>query len=121
MIDEARNAVLGRLISAAPPSSPTMVGSTVASISTFIECSRMPPSSTASGASHSRRTSMLQPCRSSAPAFMGADYASPLPRYHRRRSGAFMRLRLDQRALAFVQRPEGLAARHRGDHLHEVP
>ncbi len=52
-IDEARNAVVGQLIRAAPPTSSTMLGSTVASIITFIECSSTPPSSTASKGSHS--------------------------------------------------------------------
>src|SRR6185312_4456440 len=89
MIDEARKAVLGRLIMLAPPSSPTTVGSTVASISTFIECSRMPPSSTASAPSHSRRSSMLQPSRRTAPCSIGADYARVVERYHRTQSKAF--------------------------------
>src|SRR5690242_14399112 len=89
MIDEARKAVLGRLIIDAPPSSPTTVGSTVASISTFIECSRIPPSSTASGPSHSRRSSMLQPSCFSASALICADYARVLERYHRTQSKAF--------------------------------
>src|SRR5258708_2430470 len=81
-IDEATNAVVGQCISAAPPSSPTMVGSTVASISTFIECSSTPPSSTASAASHSGLASARQPpvavvsgLFASPPSAMPADYA----------------------------------------------
>src|SRR5690242_1417595 len=60
-IDEARNAVVGQCIRAAPPSSPTIVGKTVASSSTFIECSSTPPASTTSGGSHSRLRSDRQP------------------------------------------------------------
>src|SRR5262245_27291932 len=75
-IDEARNAVVGQCISAAPPSSPTMVGRTVASSSTFIEWSRMPPASTASGGSHSGFRSDCQPSIMSSPLVIQRDYAT---------------------------------------------
>ena len=79
-MDEATNAVVGQCINAAPPSSPTIVGSTVASISTFIECSSTPPSRTASADSHSGLTSARQPLAvswfpESSPFAMRADYA----------------------------------------------
>ena len=60
-IDEARKAVVGQLTIAAPPTSATMLGSTVASISTFIECRRTPPTSATSRGIHSRFSSADQP------------------------------------------------------------
>ena len=46
IIEEATNAVVGQLIRLAPPCSATMLGRSVAVISTFIECSSTPPSKT---------------------------------------------------------------------------
>src|ERR1700758_2806626 len=46
IIEEATKAVVGQLIRLAPPSSPTMLGRSVAVISTFIECSSTPPNKT---------------------------------------------------------------------------
>ena len=60
-IDEARKAVVGQLIIAVPPTSSTMLGRTVASINTFIECSRTPPTSATRRGSHSRLRSADQP------------------------------------------------------------
>src|SRR5438105_931212 len=75
-IDEARKAVVGQCIKDAPPSSPTMVGSTVASSSTFIECSSTPPRSTASGGSHSGFRSDRQPSIVSPPPIIRQDYGT---------------------------------------------
>src|ERR1700675_4405493 len=52
-IEDATNAVVGQLISAAPPISPTMLGNIVASRRTFIEYSKTPATSTVSDGSHS--------------------------------------------------------------------
>ncbi len=60
-IDEARKAVVGQLIIDVPPTSSTMLGSTVASISTFIECRRTPPTSATRRGNHSRFRSADQP------------------------------------------------------------
>jgi len=61
-IDEARKAVVGQLTIAAPPTSATMLGSTVASsISTFIECRRTPPTMATSRGIHSRFSSADHP------------------------------------------------------------
>src|SRR5258708_33748548 len=60
-IDEATNAVVGQCITASPPSSATMVGSTVASSSTFIEGTSTPPSTTAKAARHSGRATPRPP------------------------------------------------------------
>jgi hypothetical protein len=49
MIDAATNAVVGQLIRSPPPISATMLGRSVAVISTFIECRSTPPNSTANG------------------------------------------------------------------------
>jgi hypothetical protein len=46
MIEEATKAVVGQLIRLAPPNSATMLGRSVAVISTFIECSSTPPNKT---------------------------------------------------------------------------
>jgi hypothetical protein len=63
-IEHARYAVVGQLISAAPPTSVTMLGSMVATSSTFIECSSTPPSSTAREGIHSGVNNATQPeCR----------------------------------------------------------
>src|SRR5216684_7753863 len=62
-MDEARNAVVGQLNMATPPSSPTMDGNTVVSISTFIDCSSTPPNRTASVGIHSRLRSDRHPAR----------------------------------------------------------
>ena len=60
-IDEARKAVVGQLIIAVPPTSSTMLGSTVASMSTFIECRSTPPTSATRRGNHSRFRSADQP------------------------------------------------------------
>jgi hypothetical protein len=60
-IDEARKALLVQLIKVAPPTSSTTLGSTVASISTFMECSSTPPTSTATAGSQAGRSSADQP------------------------------------------------------------
>ena len=60
-IDEARKAVVGQLIMAVPPTSSTMLGSTVASISTFIECRRTPPTSATRSGNHCGFRSADQP------------------------------------------------------------
>src|SRR4030088_215180 len=60
-MDDARNAVVGQLNMATPPSSPTIDGSTVVSIRTFMDCSSTPPSRTASVGSHSRLSSDRHP------------------------------------------------------------
>ena len=75
-IDEARKAVVGQCIRAAPPSSPTIVGRTVASNSTFIEWSSMPPASTASGGSHSGLRSDCQPSIVCSPLVIQRDYGT---------------------------------------------
>src|ERR1700688_4554063 len=62
-MDDARNAVVGQLNIATPPSSPTIDGSTVVSISTFMDCSSTPPSSTASVGIHSRLRRDRHPSR----------------------------------------------------------
>src|SRR3954452_3262938 len=62
-IEEARNAVVGQLSMATPPSSPTIDGNTVVSISTFIDCSSTPPSRTASVGIHSHLRSDRHPAR----------------------------------------------------------
>src|SRR5205807_9692793 len=48
-IEDATKAVVGQLIRLAPPTSATMLGKSVAVISTFIEWRSTPPSSTPSG------------------------------------------------------------------------
>src|SRR5207253_8244360 len=60
-IDEARKALLVQLIKVAPPTSSTTLGSTVASISTFIECSSTPPTKTDTAGSQAGRSSAAQP------------------------------------------------------------
>ena len=60
-IDEARNAVVGQLIMAVPPTSSTMLGKTVASISTFMECRRTPPTSATRSGNHCGFSSVDQP------------------------------------------------------------
>jgi hypothetical protein len=76
-MDDARNAVVGQLNMATPPSSPTMDGNTVVSISTFIDCSSTPPNRTASVGTHSRLSSDRHPartgsCRMLLPPFRGS-------------------------------------------------
>jgi len=60
-IDDARKALLVQLIKVAPPTSATTVGSTVDSISTFMECSSTPPTKTATAGSQAGRSSAPQP------------------------------------------------------------
>ena len=60
-IDEARKALDVQLISVAPPRLSTTLGSTVASISTFMECSSTPPTRTATAGSQAGRNKALQP------------------------------------------------------------
>jgi hypothetical protein len=62
-MDDARNAVVGQLNMATPPSSRTIEGSTVVSIRTFIDCSKTPPSRTARVGIHSRLSSNRHPFR----------------------------------------------------------
>ncbi len=75
-IDEARKALLVQLISVAPPTSSTTLGSTVASISTFMECSSTPPTSTATAGSQAGRSSADQP---SVTGSLPMAIVSPLP------------------------------------------
>src|SRR5215469_11153507 len=49
IIDAATKAVVGQLIKLLPPRSATILGKRVAVMSTFIECRRFPPNSTANG------------------------------------------------------------------------
>src|SRR5215471_3644586 len=49
IIEAATKAVVGQLIKLLPPISATIFGKRVAVISTFIECRRFPPNSTANG------------------------------------------------------------------------
>src|SRR6516162_10210639 len=49
IIDAATKAVVGQLIRRTPPISAMMLGKSVAVMSRFIECRRLPPNSTANG------------------------------------------------------------------------
>jgi hypothetical protein len=71
-IEEATKAVVGQLIRLAPPSSATMLGSSVAVISTFIECSSTPPNktqrvSTRRGTRSARQPASIVACCTSIP------------------------------------------------------
>jgi len=61
IIEEATKAVVGQLIRSAPPSSATMLGRSVAVISTFIECSSTPPNKTESVSTSRGTSSPRQP------------------------------------------------------------
>ena len=75
-MEEARNAVLAQESIAAPPTSAMMLGNTVTTSSTFIECSSTPPESTASGGSHSGFRSDRQPSIVSSPPIIRRDYGT---------------------------------------------
>ncbi len=70
-MEDARKAVVGQLISAAPPTSLTILGSTVATSRTFIECSSTPPSSTANDGINSGVRSARQLVRGRSHSWLG--------------------------------------------------